>query len=294
MSKELLKRITPEKIKQILRAKEQDKLKKEVAKIPKINENDLDSILRNELSIQPGDTLLIHSSIDKLNLAFPFFGIIPILKNILGEEGTFLLPTYPKLTSYKFLKSGEVFDVKKTPSYTGALNEFVRRQPKSIRSLHPTKSVAGLGKNIKEITGYHHLSPYPYDKTSPYYKISEFKGKIIGIGVDTTYLSAVHCVDDILKDRFPVFPFHNQLFDAKCLDYDRNEVIVKTYAHDMKKMDFHLPDFFHKYIDRNICKDIKIDGMKFFVAHSNQFIERMIQLAEEENITIYKKKHYKA
>ncbi len=293
MSKELLKKITPEKIKQIVRAKEQEKNKKEVARLPKLYEKDLAKILREELGVQQGDTLLIHSSIDKLNLAFPFFVIIPLLKDVLGENGTFLLPTYPKQTSYKFLKSGEIFDIKKTPSFTGALNEFVRRQPKSIRSLHPTKSVAGIGINIDAITNTHHLSPYPYDKTSPYYKISEFNGKIIGIGVDTTYLSAVHCVDDILKDKFPVFPFHKELFKAKCIDYDGEMKIVKTYAHDMKKMDFNLPAFFDKYVEKEICRDINIQGMKFFVAHSKPFISRMIQLAEEEKITIYKKKHYK-
>jgi aminoglycoside 3-N-acetyltransferase len=293
MSKEFLKKITPEKIKQILRAKEHEKLKMEVARLPKINEKGLANILKDELGICTGDTLLIHSSIDRLNLSFPFFGMIHLLKGILGSEGTFLLPTYPKLTSYKFLKSGEVFNVKKTPSYTGALNEFVRRQAGSIRSLHPTKSVAGLGKNIKEITSTHHLSPYPYDKTSPYYKVSEFNGKIIGIGVDSTYLSAVHCADDILKDEFPVFPFHSEIFQAKCIDHNNNEIIVKTYAHDMKKMHFNLPEFFKQHIDNDICRDIDIQGMKFFIADSKPFISRMIQLAEEEKITIYKKKFYK-
>ena len=201
MSKELLKSLAPEWAKNIVRSRQKQRIRKEVKDLPKLDQKKLESILTNELGLEKGDTLLVHSSVDHLNLSFPFFGMIPLIKSILGEEGTFLMPAYPKLTSYKFLVSGAVFDVKRTPSYTGALNEFLRRQPGSIRSLHPTKSVAGTGKNASEILSTHHLSPYPYDFTSPYYKVSEFTGKFIGIGLDTTFLSAVHCADDSLKEK---------------------------------------------------------------------------------------------
>ncbi|MGZ8889703.1 MAG: AAC(3) family N-acetyltransferase, partial [Halobacteriota archaeon] len=42
-----------------------------------------------------------------------------------------------------------------------------------MRSLHPTKSVCGIGSLADEITATHHLSPYPYDECSPYYKLIE-------------------------------------------------------------------------------------------------------------------------
>lgn len=288
MLKSIAKKIIPEKIKKQYRKKELNKQQAYVKSLHKLTENRLSDILQDELGIKKGDVVFIHSSINGLNLDFPSYLIIKIFLDTVGKEGTILFPTYPKLNSYKFLKSGEIFNIRKTPSYTGILSEFARRQKNAIRSLHPTKSVVAIGPKASELTSEHHISRYPYDINSPYYKITKCNAKIIGIGVKTTYLSAVHTVDDVLKDKFPVNPYHKELFHAKCIDYDGNERIVKTYAHNMSKMGFDLPAYFKKNIPSEICKDINIQGMNFFKADAKRMFDYMINLAMNDNITIYK------
>ncbi|MFP4369563.1 MAG: AAC(3) family N-acetyltransferase [Candidatus Kapaibacterium sp.] len=291
MIREFINNIIPAFIRRRYRAAQQKKLKEHVRSLPKLSYEKLEEILRDELGLKTGDNVFVHSSMDRLNLDFPFYQALSVLRTIVGDEGTLIFPTYPELTSYKFLKAGHIFDINKTPSYTGILSEFARRQKKAVRSLHPTKSVAAIGPAADEITTSHHLSPYPYDFNSPYYKICEMGGKIIGIGVMTTYLSAVHSIDDTLKERFPVNPYHPELFNAECVDTAGNTVIVKTYAHNMKKMNFDLPKYFADINDK-ICRDIDIEGMKFFSADAGAMYKEMRRLAEN-GITIYSKKYKK-
>src|SRR5262245_5706368 len=93
-----------------------------------LTETQLLQILVNELGVGEGDTVFVHSSIDRLNLGFPFYRVLPLLEELIGARGTLLFPTYPRLSSYEFLRRGEVFNIRKSPSYTGILTEVARRQ----------------------------------------------------------------------------------------------------------------------------------------------------------------------
>ncbi|HEY0406493.1 MAG TPA: AAC(3) family N-acetyltransferase [Pyrinomonadaceae bacterium] len=259
--------------------------------LPPLNERDLARILTDELGVKNGDTLFIHSSIDQLRPDFPFYRLLPLIQQAVGPQGTILFPTYPQAASFEFLSRREVFDVRRTPSYTGILTEFARRQRNALRSLHPTKSVCAIGLNALALTATHQLSPYPYDVHSPYKKITEHDGQIIGLGVMTKNLSFVHCVDDALKDSFPVRPYHDRLFAAECINYEGKVEIVRTYAHDMRKMNHNIPRFMKKHVPADVCQDLKLQGRPFFRADASRLFAVMTELAQQ-GITIYPRAAY--
>ncbi len=265
-----------------------------IARLPLLDENDFKEILSGELGLNKGDTVYIHSSVDRLNLSFPFYRVIPIIQNVIGDEGTVLFPTYPNrgVSSYEFLRRGTVFDIRRTPSYTGLLTEVARRQRQAVRSLHPTKSVCAIGRYAAELTGTHQDSPYPYDRCSPYYKLVDYGAKIIGIGVWTTYLSFVYTIDDALKDNPPVRTYDPQLFAARCVNYEGETVIVETYAHDMRQVVHDIPRYIKTYIPPEICRDMNIRGMKFFKADAPKLFDVMLRLARDEGITCYARSVY--
>ncbi len=292
MIKDTVRRLVPNTFIEKVRGYERRKLQKHVQSLPPLSVDDMRTLLRDDMSVSPGDVLFVHSSVDRLNLTFPFFQILGILRDLIGESGTLIFPTYPPLSSYRYLKSGGTFDVRKSPSYTGILSEFARRQRSAIRSLHPTKSVVAIGPQAKELTEGHYLSPYPYHRSSPYYKFVESNGRAIGIGVGTFNLSMVHTVDDIMGSDFPVKPYHPELFSTECVDYDGNQKIVDTYAHDMKKMDFDIPEYMAQHISSELARDIEHQGMRFFTARANPLYDRMTELAQQ-GTTIYRKRHYR-
>lgn len=266
-----------------------------VSRLPILAEADFTKILTNDLGLTSGDTVYVHSSVDQLNLGFAFYRILPLIQNVIGSQGTVLFPTYPNrspVSSYEYLKQGRVYDVRRTPSFTGLLTEFARRQRNAIRSLHPTKSVCAIGPLAEILTASHQESPYPYDACSPYYKLVEHEAKIIGIGVHTTYLSFVYCVDDALKEQNPVQTYFPEMFAAKCINYRGTVEIVHTYAHDMRSVVHDIPQFIKQHIPGNICSDLTVNGMKFFRADARPLFEKMLALANQ-GVMVYPRSVYK-
>ncbi len=258
-----------------------------VAALPPLTEADFSAILANDLGLTEGDLVYVHSGMDGLNLAFPFYRILFLIREVIGTSGTVLFPTYPnhRISSYEYLRQGKIFDVRRTPSYTGILTEFARRQSDAVRSLHPTKSVCAIGPAAKEITATHYLSPYPYDTCSPYYKLIAGGGKIVGLGATTNYISFGYCVDDSLKEKFPVRVYHDEIFDAPCINYQGERVIVSTYAHDMSRVVHpNMPVWFQKYVSAEACRDLMVRGMRFFRADAPKLFAEMMGLAERDII----------
>jgi aminoglycoside 3-N-acetyltransferase len=270
--------------------------RRRVASLTPLSEDDCTKILVQDLGLAAGDLVYVHSGMDGLNLAFPFYRILFLIQEVIESSGTVLFPTYPnhRMSSYEYLRQGQVFDVRRSPSYTGILTEFARRQRNAVRSLHPTKSVCAIGPAAKEITATHHLSPYPYDTCSPYYKLIAGGGKIVGLGASTNYISFGYCVDDALKARFPVRVYHDKIFDAACVNYQGERVVVRTYAHDMSTV-LHpdMPRFMKTYVSEEACRDLNIRGMRFFRADAPKLFAEMMDLAERDIIayprSVYRK-----
>jgi hypothetical protein len=270
--------------------------RRRVASLSPLTEEDFRKILAEDLGLTEGDLVYVHSGMDGLNLAFPFYRILFLIQEVIGSRGTVLFPTYPnhRMSSYEYLRQGKVFDVRRTPSYTGILTEFARRQRGAVRSLHPTKSICAIGPAAKEITSTHHLSPYPYDTCSPYYKLIEGGGKIIGLGTTTNYISFGYCVDDAWKERFPVRVYHDEVFAAPCINYEGEHVIVKTYAHDMSTtVHPDMPVFMKTHVSEEACRDLRIQGMRFFRADAPQLFGEMMALASLDIIAYPRSVHRK-
>jgi len=261
-------------------------IRKRIKLLPLLTEDEFVHILTDDLNIQTNDIVFVHSALGRLNLGFSATKILPILKQIVGEKGTLLFPTYPQLTSYEFLKNDHIFDIRNSSSYTGFLTECARQDKEAFRSFHPTKSVCAIGYHASELTNSHEQSVYPYDNSSPYYKIVPYDGKIIGLGVSTERLSFVHCIDDHLKDDFPVSVYHDEIFNAKCIDQDGQTQIVRTYAHDLKKIKHNVPKYIKKYIPDEIARDVRIHQRQFFYVSSKSLFYKMLEFAKN-NVTIY-------
>ena len=66
-----------------------------VERLPQLSEQEFTSILVERLGLSSGNVVYVHSSIDRLNLGFPFYRVLPLVQKVIGEQGTVLFPTYP-------------------------------------------------------------------------------------------------------------------------------------------------------------------------------------------------------
>lgn len=255
---------------------------------PHISENEFKMILTEKLGIKKGSVVYIHSSIDKLYLKFPYYNVLPLLKDLVGKEGTLLFPnSHIKIRAEEFLKNPDaVFDVKRSVTVRGILAEMARQDENAIRSLHPTNSVVAIGKYAKKLTQFHHDTIYPCGEKSPFYEITKYNGIIVGLGVSVEFLSFVHSVEDVMKEEFPFKTRNDKVYKCKVIDNERNTIEVKTLVAAQGIKNRNVKRFMKVNISQDICKLINYKGIAFFKVDSKRLFEEMVNLAKEGK-TIY-------
>lgn len=253
-----------------------------------LDEAELKKIFENQLRIRKGDVVFVHSSSDKLNIRFSPTKILSILLEVVGPEGTLLFPGWQyKNRAEDLVKKGvPIFDVKRSPSALGLVSELARRHKNAIRSLHSTNSIVAIGKFSNYLIKGHGSSIYPCDQNSPFYKMIEFKAKIIGIGVNTEFLSFVHCPEDIMKERFPFKTRTGEVYTVQVIDYDGNLIQQKTLVADIGIQKRDIRSLIKNYISKQIAMEFSIRKNEFFVVESEPFFRELERLALK-GITIY-------
>src|SRR5258708_880755 len=112
------------------------------------------------VGVKSGDVLMVHSSYDKFE---GFRGtpieVIQALQQAVSAEGTIMMPTMPFTGSaHEWIQSGQILDVRRTPSRMGLVTELFRRTPGVIRTVHPTHPVAIWGKLAAEMSRDSHTT----------------------------------------------------------------------------------------------------------------------------------------
>ncbi len=203
------------------------------------------------LGVKSGDILMVHSS----TKGFEAFNgkitdIIDVLKKIVGENGTLLMPTMPFTgTAIEYAQSGKIFDVKKTPSRMGIISELFRRMPEVRRSAHPTHAVAAWGALADELLAEHHNCTTPCGRQSPYGRLLDVNGKILLLGTGIGVLTFFHAVEEILEKHLPISPFTEEKFMMQS----------KTESNKLVKTETRL---FNPYVSKRRNLDVLIPELK--------------------------------
>lgn len=182
------------------------------------------------LGVADGDVVLAHSSYDRFAA---FRGtpaeVIACLKRAVGDRGTLLMPTLPfRGTAVEYVLAQPLFDVVRTPSQMGLLTELFRRSVGSVRSVHPTHSVAAWGARAHTITADHHLASTPCGRGSPYARMLENDGKLLFLGTGTDVMTFFHTVEEILEPVMPFSPFTREFFSLQSRATDGTLLVTNT------------------------------------------------------------------
>ena len=105
--------------------------------------------LRN-VGLTGKETILIHSSMKAIGEVEGGADIVLDAWMEYFAEGLLLLPTH---TWANVNAQHPVYDYRNTPSCVGLLTNLFRQREGVVRSLHPTHSLAGYGKNADRLKG---------------------------------------------------------------------------------------------------------------------------------------------
>jgi aminoglycoside 3-N-acetyltransferase len=164
------------------------------------------------LSIESGDTLLVHSR-------FPRGGgfqgtpsdVIDCLLSVLGERGNLLMMSIPyRGSSQQYVEGDPLFDVRRTPSAVGVISEVFRRRDDVVRSLSPLHPVLAHGPLAAWLVADHDKSPFSCGKGTPFDRFLRLDGKFLFLDAPYSSLTFMHFVEDTFRPELPV-----PLYDAQ-------------------------------------------------------------------------------
>ncbi len=152
-----------------------------------------------ELGVNPGDVVLVHSSMKALETVCTPEEIIDILEEVLGEEGTLLIPalTYENVTAEQ-----PVFDSAATEPCIGLLPRVFLHRPGVERSVHPTHSVCAKGKMAHRLTVGHSMDDVGVGPHSPFMLLPLYKGKLLFIGDILHSCTFMHGIETIVRPPY--------------------------------------------------------------------------------------------
>lgn len=180
------------------------------------------------LGVKEGDNLLVHSSLRSLGkVEGGAETVIRGLLETLGPEGTLL---FPALSYMAVNAANPVFDVRNTPSCIGALPEYFRTRHSTVRSLHPTHSLSGTGKNVNELFCDHWRSTTSCGEFSPFRKLRDLGGWILFLGCSMHPNTMMHAVEELTEPPY----LHTDPVDYRIIREDGSEITMNVRRHNFK------------------------------------------------------------
>jgi aminoglycoside 3-N-acetyltransferase len=184
------------------------------------------------LGVRPGDVLLVHSSLrslgrDESQAKHAAEAVVESLLSALGPTGTLLMPAL----SYEAVNpANPVFDVRNTPVCVGALPEYFRTRPGTLRSVHPTHSVCGVGRRAEDLLKDHIRDTTPCGPNSPFSKIPHIGGHILFLGCGLRPNTTMHAVEEHVV---PPYLFGEPV-EYRIIQSDGAETAMTVVSHNFK------------------------------------------------------------
>ncbi len=191
------------------------------------------------MGILPTDTVLIHTSLRSIGkVEGGADTVIDAFRDCL-PEGLLLVPTH---TWANVNRENPVYDVRSSIPCIGTLPRVAAFRPDGFRSLHPTHSLWGLGRDAEDYLRGEENAPTPGTPGFAWDRLAERNAKIllIGVGHDrNTYIHSVEEAGDV-PDRI-----HPEPFEVTIIDHNGQEHRHPYASHFCSKV----PDVSAQYVN---------------------------------------------
>lgn len=217
------------------------------------------------------------------------------MKEVIGPSGTLILPTFSFAGGGVYGTISDenyIFDLETEPSYVGKISETFRKQLDTVRSVHPTHSVAAWGKDADFIVQQHADLGSNWGKGTPFGKMLDLNVKMIGLGVTLPKFTFFHCVEDYNLNYFPkLYSAEKKMVKVR---KDGVETSVEIPFHDPAfltdriELNPKIGDYFTEhFLASGKLAQGKVGMANTLLITSSDFYDLTLELAKK-NKTIYK------
>lgn len=250
----------------------------------KYTAGDVVSVMK-ELGMHSGSVVCIHSSMKEFyNYAGTAKELIDSILEAIGEEGTLMMPAFPKDKLRN--QSGYVFDKNNDPTGAGYLAETFRKYPNVKRSINVQHSVCAIGKYADYLTSDHHKTHDCWDKDSPWQRMIALDAIVFNLGMPGFYIGTFdHCVESILQFEHPYWAqFFYKLEEYRYYD-DNNE--IRTYSNYTSDIERRTRERnVTKYFDDTRMRRMKLSNLVITAFYTQNCLNDMLELGRK-GIGIY-------
>lgn len=177
------------------------------------------------LGVRPGGVLMVHASLRALG---PVEGgaatVLDALLDTVGPDGTLLMPA---LTYATVNASSPAFHAADTPACVGALAEFFRTRPGTLRSVHPTHSVCAVGPRAEPMLAAHENDATPCGPGSPFRLLADSGGQLLFLGCGTRPNTMMHAVEELVAPPY----LYGRLVTHPCVRADGSHHLMTVRSH---------------------------------------------------------------
>lgn len=165
------------------------------SKIANYNKQQLKGQLES-MGLKGDETILIHSSMKAIGAVDGGADTVLDAWMEYFKDGLLLLPTH----TWKTVNADNpVYNPQTTPSCVGLLTNMFMKREGVIRSLHPTHSMAGYGKNAAEYLAGEEYNNTPCTPGGCYDRLKDAGGKVLLVGVGHERNTYIHSVEEVLN-----------------------------------------------------------------------------------------------
>ena len=231
--------------------------------------NDLKDQLKN-MGLTGSETILIHSSMKSIgDVKDRADGVLDVLIDYF-KDGLLLFPTH----TWKTVNSeNPVYNPGETPSCVGILTNLFMKRDGVIRSLHPTHSIAGIGKDAAEYLCGEENCNTPCTPGGCYDRLRQRNAKILLVGVGHERNTFIHSVEEVLNipNRLSDKPMELYIVMP---DGSKKKVYVRKHFNPHQP---HISEDFVKlnqaYIDCNAAKEVKFGDADCILCDAEKIFE---------------------
>lgn len=224
------------------------------------------------LGIRAGDLLLVHASLSAIGFVpGREKTVIAALKEVLGPQGTLVLPTH----TWEWVNAGSrSFDARTAPSCVGRLPEIFRTMPGVKRSLHPTHSVAAIGPQADMLLVGHEDAATPCGEGTPYHRLLQNGGRILMLGAGLESNTSFHTLEAIAGFPHLMEPY---AFDFQITDLNGLQ-IQRTCALHLEGIHRCYPEMEELLVSGKVIARGKAGAAKTLLIEGKPFLETMTAL----------------
>lgn len=232
------------------------------SKIGNYNKQQLKGQLES-MGLKGGETILIHSSMKAIGVVNGGADTVLDVWMEYFKNGLLLLPTH----TWKTVNADNpVYNPYTTPSCVGLLTNMFMKREGVIRSLHPTHSMSGYGKNAAEYLAGEEYNNTPCTPGGCYDRLKEVGGKVLLVGVGHERNTYIHSVEEVLNvpNRLSDMPMELVI---ELQEESNNSGKLPPYNRD---------DGWKKHTDNKLCRKVYV--RKHYNAQQPHISEDFVKL----------------